>query len=197
MGGPTWNFGGGLTYPCHGTGRGIAPWSWKGGFLLLFLRSTLLLNRNKHIGNDFLFFMFLPPPSTRWYPHRLFRRLWWSFSNWKKRSCILEKCVWKRLESSLVTMWEVLWQDNQQHIEARAVARAEHRCERIHASENFSVKRWFSKAPQRHWALLVCSGQGTDALCEEHFVTLQFTPLYSAGHHKNVQKLIPKERSQS
>jgi len=20
MGGPTWNFGGGLTYPCHGTG---------------------------------------------------------------------------------------------------------------------------------------------------------------------------------
>jgi len=25
MGGPTWNFGGGLTYPCHGTG-----WSYSG-----------------------------------------------------------------------------------------------------------------------------------------------------------------------
>jgi len=22
MGGPTWNFGGGLTYPCHGTVKG-------------------------------------------------------------------------------------------------------------------------------------------------------------------------------
>ena len=26
MGGPTWNFGGGLTYPCHGTGRKYRKW---------------------------------------------------------------------------------------------------------------------------------------------------------------------------
>jgi len=33
-------------------------------FLLLFLRSTLLLNRNKNIGNDLLIFYNFPFPST-------------------------------------------------------------------------------------------------------------------------------------